>query len=479
MKLLNIRHGFATNSSSSHSVILMDHEPSVSDNPDSFGWDHFTVSSPMVKARYLGATLHANLTQLMSEDLARAVVDAWCPGAFSDGEDEIPNVDHQSVIGIPFDFIPWINTRAAISKSFFQDLQKYLMNPYIAILGGNDNSDECHPMLCQGKRVLEELPRDENSGAEICRKDGDWWTLFNKRTGKRTTFSFEDNPPPITKFDTPLLVDLKITDFCDMGCSFCYQDSRPTGEHAKVDTISSYFYELAAMKVFEVAIGGGEPTKHPQFAQILRLAKQSGIVPNFTTRNLSWVTDDSEGGIVLRTAIKECVGAIAYSVSTPEDVKLFVETLRPIGLAGYGNHSAIHVIPELLDEDTFTAIAREANRFWIQMTLLGLKRTGRGQYAEANRYNWLDILLDLKAEHHCPQVAVDTSLARNNQVQLTRLDPTKASWFTDEGGRSMYIDAVKELAAPSSYSSPMSAVSLQRLRYGGLKEVFQALPIER
>ena len=63
MKLHNLRIGFATNSSSSHSVILVP-QNSIKDDDvyseDSYGWEQFVLASPEAKIKYIAAGIMAS-----------------------------------------------------------------------------------------------------------------------------------------------------------------------------------------------------------------------------------------------------------------------------------------------------------------------------------------------------------------------------------------------------------------------------------
>src|SRR5690606_26884329 len=75
------------------------------------------------------------------------------------------------------------------------------------------------------------------------------------------------------------------------------------------------FDALSDWGVFELAIGGGEPTLHPDIHKILAYANARGIVPNITTRNKKWLTDPNNLAWIV-----ECVGGVGFSVDTVEDV---------------------------------------------------------------------------------------------------------------------------------------------------------------
>jgi hypothetical protein len=94
---------------------------------------------------------------------------------------------------------------------------------------------------------------------------------------------------PITELRYPEFYDVKITDRCDGRCSYCYQDSSIGSSHFKnvPEKIRSFFGKMDGnQRPFQVAIGGGEPTLHPEFYEICKTFKEIGIDPNYTTNGL-------------------------------------------------------------------------------------------------------------------------------------------------------------------------------------------------
>jgi radical SAM protein with 4Fe4S-binding SPASM domain len=100
--------------------------------------------------------------------------------------------------------------------------------------------------------------------------------------------------------------------------------------------------QAAALHVFQVALGGGNPNQHPDFPEILRLTREEyGIVPNYTT-NGRGLTD-----LVLAASAKYC-GAVAVSAYAPYD-----ETATAIDLlTGRGISTNIHFILTSRSVDT-------------------------------------------------------------------------------------------------------------------------------
>lgn len=324
MIIHNIRLGFANNSSSSHSLIFLD--AACTDEWKDFGWDFFTAADDASKRNYLGALVYSNILPLVGEDAAQVIARELTSTTSVFGYDGV-YIDHESVLTLPMDW-----TGKFLHLGFLAEFERWLLQSNVVVLGGNDNTDDSHP-LDDGSAFHLPLARDMGRLDLIARHDvlggQDWWVLFNRATGAKLRMKFpvsddivkEDREEPpyrrsntnagaieVTKGATPELVDIKITDFCPFGCEYCYQGSTTQGEHAPIEYIRSVIAALAKMEVFEAAIGGGEPTLHPQFVPILKEFRATGIVPNFTTKNFAWMRDEE---LRLYTVVLVCaVGCI-------------------------------------------------------------------------------------------------------------------------------------------------------------------------
>jgi hypothetical protein len=92
------------------------------------------------------------------------------------------------------------------------------------------------------------------------------------------TREWPDGEEPRPEF--PESVDLKVTDYCDLGCKYCHEDSTTEGRHGPVGVI--YRMLRDAPPGTEVAIGGGDPLSHPEIDLILRGINSLGLVANIT-----------------------------------------------------------------------------------------------------------------------------------------------------------------------------------------------------
>lgn len=85
---------------------------------------------------------------------------------------------------------------------------------------------------------------------------------------------------------------LEITGRCQLSCQHCYADSGPTGSHGSMTTDDwcRVIDEAAELGVGSVQFIGGEPTLHPDLAELVRCAAGHGLdVEVFT--NLVRISD--------------------------------------------------------------------------------------------------------------------------------------------------------------------------------------------
>lgn len=450
MYLTQIRYGFATNSSSSHSVILADSPQWDSDVPDDFSyqWDTFVLASEQAKRDYFFVQCKDNFYGKPDWDefiyLVRPSPELLTPEQTWRGEMELPgSIDHESVGLVHASTIEEV-----------KELLEWLDNPRITILGGNDNTEYDF-----GIPGVEFEPRELS--LMTTRKEARGIVLFNKSNG--TKIHLFDEP---IDFDTyiasaPELVDIKLTDWCDLACKFCYQDSTKKGLHAPLAAVKAIIDDLFKAGVFEVALGGGEPMAHPNFREILEYCRSKGIVPNFTTRNYkALTTQDFE-------QYSDLCGSVGVSIATPDDVAelmkyddLILAEKRKLSLqVAMGAQSPG-------DFASMLALLEETKSF-KGMIMLGYKDTGRGHRAKGNRWyepdrvdgddpirmykTFLERRREANRYGYSMPLSMDTEMVRATESLLLKHGVRAELYMKNEGRVSCYIDAVAMRIAPSSY----------------------------
>lgn len=502
ISLHNIRLGHACNSSSTHSIVplaalLEKRGATVVEDDDTrghdYGWQRFTLASAHEKLSYLSLQLEGRV----DEGLREQITGIPC-SELADGY-----VDHQSRWGVP---------SGAFQAEFLADLAEYLRREDVVILGGNDNGDA--PEL-EGQLPWEALGDRELAGRCDHADGRKYWALMNPESGDKVRFSFDGQPlrrpediyadpdeddriafpadTPVSMSSLPELVDLKITQWCpyEKDCGFCYMDSGRQGAHGDINVIFAHLDAMADAGVFEVALGGGEPTLHPFFAWILEHGAKRGLAMNFTTKNFALFGQAEKREVVLEYAT-----AVAFSVNNDRDFERF-KAMREQGLeAGwvrrpyYGSTGTVAItlqcIPSVLPQRLLEEILEYAREEGVRLTLLGFKRTGRGKSTEGvNRnHRWVDALVKSAEQTSGWQrrqleqsFAIDTLMAAECQPLFDQAGISPVWYGTQEGAFSCYIDAVEGLLGESSYipQSEMQAHTPER----DLGEAYRAMQVRR
>ena len=264
--------------------------------------------------------------------------------------------------------------------------------------------------------------------------------IFEDGTKIRTSDSSSFNA------EFPECIDIKITNKCDLGCSWCHENSTFDGEHADLDNIPF----IDSLRPFtELAIGGGNPIDHPGLQSFLSRLRKRKIIANITVNqkhfkeNYAWIR-----------ALQFCglLHGIGVSLSDSSDAEFR-------GLLSYTPNSVLHVINGLFSIEDIKNLRRTNTKILI----LGYKRFGRGE----SFFNAQEL-----------QIMTDNAIATRRLIEsaaMTKIFPVvsfdnlaldqlkikdfmpKEDWdkffMGDDGKFTMYIDMVKRQFARCSVSN--------------------------
>jgi organic radical activating enzyme len=464
--LRSFRIGFATNSSSAHSIILHSDpkylnmlQSDTVDNISSYGRDQFSFVDPLEKLSYL-IWLHGRQNNSASahESMKLAatlpkIVNQIGEMSLADIQARVEHLEFESEMyeaACP----------AGITPNLWFD---FIINAPVALHGYDDNNDT----------YFESVNRKDPGHVEIrnmkYKQDGNALIGYNAQTGEK----FRWSPDLYEKSTYPELVDLKITDYCGWGCKFCYQASTTKGQHAPIERLKDIFKTLSDKKVFEVAIGGGEPVEHPQFDELFILAKEYGITLNFTTYGVEWAKDPNHPVIVAMNKTR-WAGGIGVSVHTKKDIEKVAKlqsylTENKVYQGKVMAQSVIGATPM----NATAAILEECISLDKPLLLLGYKTTGRGASFKKkadDKKAVLDILNRAKSHVDSPletsqwgyekdryfTLSVDTAFLDIYKDILDEVAIPTVLRTSPEGKFSMYIDGVENTVAPSSYCDTQS-----------------------
>ena len=437
-----VRLGHANNSSSTHSILV-----GCSAREDylcgefEFGWEDFHLRDADSKAKYMAMMFVEGMEYAgVSRDVAvRVVKEVTSLDVPKDGY-----VDHQSVLTMPVhpDRSPHHEFLAAVFDKIVNDLD-------VSVAGGNDNSDD-QEWTRGVKRFtgLDALPR-ESSDRLRCRESGGRWTLYNVETGSKIRFSLDESPDP-GEDPVPALVDLKITQWCGETCNFCYQGSTTRGKHAEFERVRDLLSAMGKSGVFEVALGGGEPTAHPNFVEILRAACDAEITPNFTTFRATNVIRDAAVG----DAVAKYCGSFAFSSLDSEE----------IAWASAWNKEHVHPTATLqvpmgcYPRDLVATMIGKACDSDVPVTLLGYKPVGRAKGHPPVDYSWIvdwltagKIADRIRGDAAGIEFGADTVFVDQMRGKLDAAGVAECLLAGREGALSCYVDAVSGTMGPCSF----------------------------
>jgi MoaA/NifB/PqqE/SkfB family radical SAM enzyme len=240
----------------------------------------------------------------------------------------------------------------------------------------------------------------------------------------------------ISKF--PECIDLKITNFCDINCSYCHEDSNLNGKHGNI--LNAEF--VNTLHPFtELALGGGNALSHPNLKEFLQILKSKNIIANMTVNQKHFI---SYQALIKELIDEKLIRGLGISLIEPNE--------EFINLVKLYDNAVIHVINGVVNLKDLEQLYN--NNFKI--LILGYKEFRRGK----NFYS-------LEVEHKkkeiydniCNIVKGFNTVSFDNlaikQLELKRIFSNKdwnEFYMGDDGQHTMYIDLVKEQFALNSTS---------------------------
>ena len=276
------------------------------------------------------------------------------------------------------------------------------------------------------------------------------------RDGTKVRDAVDASQPP----RLPEQMDLKLTDFCDAGCAWCHEKSTPKGQHGDVTRTLALLKDLPPGA--EIAIGGGDPLSHPEFERFVRGLRDQGLVPSVTVNGRHLARS--------RAMLERLIS----------DGQLFG--------VGVSYHDRLpdwdyeHMVLHLIAGVNAPAVLDEATRR-MKVLVLGYKQFGRGKKLFEIRQkqvqdtiaSWYRELFVVAREHHLSfdNLAID-------QLKPSRvfkdIDAYAQQYMGPEGQFSMYVDAVTETFALSSYSPDRFGWSNMHDMFAQVRQGLQQLP---
>lgn len=278
--------------------------------------------------------------------------------------------------------------------------------------------------------------------------------LYEDGTKERICYSDKPN----VKF--PESIDVKITDYCELKCDFCHENSTLSGRHGDLNKFLEVINELPSG--VELALGGGNPLSHPNLIEFLEELKKRKIYANLTI-NQNQVNCE----LLINLITNDLIKGIGISITKGIDLKLY-DTLAKLYKHTHNIvfHFVIGVSPhwwieQLLDchERTNEEIT-ELNS--MKVLFLGYKIFGRGIKHLASDPLVHDSINEWIREipfvmNQKSKIIENITFSFDNlaieQLEVKRLFK-ESDWnrfyMGDDFTHTMYIDAVKQYYAKTS-----------------------------
>lgn len=234
-------------------------------------------------------------------------------------------------------------------------------------------------------------------------------------------------------------MDIKICNYCDMGCPFCHEGSTTNGKFGDIlnekfiDTLHPYQ---------EVALGGGDATSHPDLIPFLQKLKERKVIVNMTVNQIHF---EKKQELIKKLVDEKLIYGLGVSLVNPTEQ--FIELISQ-----YPN-AVIHVINGILKPSDVKALANKN----LKMLILGYKTLRRGNdYLDenkssiGNKEHWLYEELS-EVINKFKVVSFDNlAIEQLNVRRLMSDEDWNEFYMGDDGTMTYYIDMVERKFARSS-----------------------------
>ena len=234
-------------------------------------------------------------------------------------------------------------------------------------------------------------------------------------------------------------MDIKITNYCDMGCPFCHEGSTTDGKFGDiknekfVDTLHPYQ---------EVALGGGDATSHPDLIPFLQKLKDRKVIVNMTVNQIHF---EKKQVLIKKLVDEKLIYGLGVSLVTPTEN--FIKLVKQ-----YPN-AVIHVINGVLKPSDIQTL--ENNN--LKILILGYKHLRRGDdFYDIDhknieiRQSWLYENLSNIIEKFNVVSFDNLAIEQLNARRLMTDEEWNEFYMGDDGTMTYYIDMVERKFAKSS-----------------------------
>jgi hypothetical protein len=256
----------------------------------------------------------------------------------------------------------------------------------------------------------------------------------------------------------PESIDVKITDYCNMGCQYCHEKSTLKGQHGSTSLLMRALKDLPPG--IELALGGGAAQYHPDFRGLLHKLNEKGFIANLTINYHHLYEYLPELKKLVKEGLLKGVG-----VSIPSGITKFGHKDPLVQLKEFCPNVVHHLILGVNTPHDLNILHSAVNHLeqpqYNKTLLLGYKTWGFGEtYGELHGKEIEGKIKSWQQQVHTflrtPGITLSFDNLAIEQLEMRRFFVTKGEWdkfyMGDDFTHSMYIDLVKQEYAPTSRS---------------------------
>lgn len=243
----------------------------------------------------------------------------------------------------------------------------------------------------------------------------------------------------------PENIDLKITNYCDMNCPMCHEDSNTSGKHG--DILNAKFID-SLRPYTELAVGGGGVFFHPQLEEFLYKLKEKNIIVNITVNLKHFIENYDKIKFLSQEKLIYGIGVSVPNEASIDDLML----LKTI------DNTVVHVINGIVSKKLLVKLNTIKG---LNLLILGYKDIRRGETFK-NKHNkelnknmnflYADLENLIKNSKFRVISFDNLALEQLNVKRLLKEEPWEEFYMGNDGSYTMYIDLVENQFAKSSTS---------------------------
>lgn len=242
----------------------------------------------------------------------------------------------------------------------------------------------------------------------------------------------------------PDSLDIKITNKCSNGCSFCYMNSNISGKC--LNDPNELLKQLEGLpKGIELALGGGNLLEYDtsKFKYLLENLKLRGFVSNMT------IHQNDISKLEKLDFLKDNIYGLGISVTDIDSLPKLID------LPNNFNHNNVvcHVIIGVVTPDI---IDKLYGKGYKKVLVLGYKYKGRGKTKEPiETWEWRKFIFNKIRHSDIKDLIIsfdNTGIEQLNIKGMLLKNEWDSIYSGQEFSHTMYVDAVEKHFGPTSFS---------------------------